>query len=53
MSALDQAVSSNFAVRETPLYHVVQSKVLLANNKLDEAKRVRRACRAGQCTRFP
>lgn len=40
VSALDQAVSSNFAVRETPLYHVVQSKVLLANNKLDEAKRV-------------
>ncbi|KXZ45770.1 hypothetical protein GPECTOR_50g563 [Gonium pectorale] len=40
LSALDQAVSSNFAVRETPLYHVVQSKVLLANNKLEEAKRV-------------
>ncbi|GIL85609.1 hypothetical protein Vretimale_13293 [Volvox reticuliferus] len=40
VSALDQAVSSNFAVRETPLYHVVQSKVLIANSKLDDAKRV-------------
>ncbi|KAG2502129.1 hypothetical protein HYH03_000619 [Edaphochlamys debaryana] len=40
LSALDQAVSSNFTVRETPLYHVVQSKVLLANNKLEDAKRV-------------
>ncbi|EFJ52945.1 hypothetical protein VOLCADRAFT_78980 [Volvox carteri f. nagariensis] len=40
LSALDQAVSSNFAVRETPLYHVVQSKVLIANGKLEDAKRV-------------
>ncbi|GLC77752.1 hypothetical protein PLESTB_000959000 [Pleodorina starrii] len=40
VSALDQAVSSNFAVRETPLYHVVQSRVLVANGKLEEAKRV-------------
>ncbi|PNW81978.1 hypothetical protein CHLRE_06g268800v5 [Chlamydomonas reinhardtii] len=40
VSALDQAVSSNFAIRETPLYHVVQAKVLVANNKLDDAKRV-------------
>ena len=27
MSALDQAVSANFSVRETPLYHIVNSKV--------------------------
>lgn len=27
MSALDQAVSSNFAVRETPLFHIVNAKV--------------------------
>lgn len=30
MSALDQAVSSNFSVRETPIYHIVNSKVLIA-----------------------
>ena len=41
MAALDQAVSSNFAVRETPLYHIVNAKVLVASNKLEDARKVR------------
>eukprot|EP00798_Chlamydomonas_sp_ICE-L_P019308 gene19309-25961_t len=40
MSALDQAVSSNFAVRETPMYHIVNAKVLMASDKLDDARKV-------------
>jgi len=40
MAALDQAVSANFAVRETPLYHIVNAKVLIASNKLEDARKV-------------
>ena len=35
-----QAVSSNFAVRETPLYHIVNAKVLIASAKLEDARKV-------------
>ncbi len=45
MASLDQAVSSNFAVRETPLYHIVNAKVLIASNKMEDARKVgERAC---------
>ncbi|KAG1671374.1 hypothetical protein FOA52_002984 [Chlamydomonas sp. UWO 241] len=40
MAALDQAVSANFSVRETPLYHIVNAKVLIASNKLEDARKV-------------
>jgi len=40
MSALDQAVSSNFSVRETPLFHIVNAKVLMASGKMEEARKV-------------
>lgn len=39
-SALDNAVSANFAVRELPAYHVTHARVLLAGGKLEEAKKV-------------
>jgi len=37
LNALDHAVSSSFSVRETPLYHIVNARVLMAANRLDEA----------------
>jgi hypothetical protein len=40
MAALEQAVSSNFAIRESLLYHIVNARVLAANEKLEEAKKV-------------
>uniref|UniRef100_A0A7S0S5T6 Tetratricopeptide repeat-like domain-containing protein n=1 Tax=Chlamydomonas leiostraca TaxID=1034604 RepID=A0A7S0S5T6_9CHLO len=40
LAALDQAVSSNFAVREMPLFHVVNAQVLMASGKLEEARKV-------------
>eukprot|EP00983_Pelagomonas_calceolata_P089788 1157346-Pelagomonas_calceolata.AAC.10 len=39
LAALDQAVSSNFAIREFPLYHVVNAKVLMASERLEEARK--------------
>lgn len=41
MGALEQAVSANFGIRDTPLYHVVNAQVLMAANRLDEARKVR------------
>jgi tetratricopeptide repeat protein 21B len=40
IALLMQAVSSNFAVRETALYHIVNAKVLIASNKLEDARKV-------------
>ncbi|MEW5298948.1 MAG: hypothetical protein WDW36_002017 [Sanguina aurantia] len=40
LSALDQAVSANFTVRETPLFHIVNAKVLLSSGKVEECRRV-------------
>jgi tetratricopeptide repeat protein 21B len=41
MAALEAAVSANFGIRETPLYHVVHAEVLMANGQLEEARKVR------------
>lgn len=40
MAALEAAVSANFGIRETPLYHVVHAEVLIANGQLEEARKV-------------
>jgi tetratricopeptide repeat protein 21B len=40
MSALEAAVSANFGIRDTPLYHVVHAQVLMANGQLEEARKV-------------
>lgn len=40
MSALEAAVSANFGIRDTPLYHVVHAQVLMANRQLGEARKV-------------
>lgn len=40
MSALEAAVSANFGIRDTPLYHVVHAQVLMANGQLGEARKV-------------
>ncbi|KAL6760145.1 intraflagellar transport protein [Haematococcus lacustris] len=40
MASLEQAVSANFAVRETALYAIVHARVLLASGELDEARKV-------------
>lgn len=40
MAALDQAVSANFSVRETPLYAIVNAQVLVSSGKLDDARKV-------------
>ncbi|MEW5313286.1 MAG: hypothetical protein WDW38_004868 [Sanguina aurantia] len=39
LSALDQAVSANFTVRETPLFHIVNAKVLLSSGKVEECRK--------------
>jgi tetratricopeptide repeat protein 21B len=49
MAALEAAVSANFSIRETPLYHVVHAQVLVANGRLEEAKKV--CCRVHCCKR--
>lgn len=40
MAALEAAVSANFNIREAPLYHVTHAEVLLANGRLEDAKKV-------------
>ncbi len=40
LAALELAVSADFAVRDTPLYHIGQAKALLAASRLEEARRV-------------
>ena len=40
MAALDQAVSANFSVRDTPLYAIVNAQVLVSSGKLDDARKV-------------
>lgn len=40
MAALEAAVSANFSIREAPLYQVVHAQVLVANGRLEDAKRV-------------
>ena len=40
LAALEGAVSSNFGIRDTPLYHVVNAEVLVANGRLEEARKV-------------
>jgi tetratricopeptide repeat protein 21B len=41
MAALEAAVSANFSIRDAPLYHVTHSQVLVANGRLEDAKKVR------------
>lgn len=41
LAALDQAVSANFAVRETPLFHIVSARVHMSSGRLEEARKVR------------
>jgi hypothetical protein len=40
MAALEAAVSADFGVREGALYSVVHAQVLLANGRVEEAKKV-------------
>jgi tetratricopeptide repeat protein 21B len=40
MVALEAAVVANFAIRDTPLYHVVHAQVLMASGQLEEARKV-------------
>lgn len=44
--ALELAVSADFAVRETPMYHIVQARALMAGGRLEEAQRVLEAAMA-------
>jgi len=38
--SLEQAVSHNFAARDSPTYHVVKAKVLIATQELEEALKI-------------
>jgi tetratricopeptide repeat protein 21B len=49
MSALEAAVSANFGIRDTPLYHVVHAQVLMANGQLEEARKVGTRSLSLQC----
>uniref|UniRef100_A0A383W643 Uncharacterized protein n=1 Tax=Tetradesmus obliquus TaxID=3088 RepID=A0A383W643_TETOB len=46
MAALEAAVSANFSIREAPLYHVTHAQVLVANERLEDAKKVLEAAMA-------
>lgn len=51
MAALEAAVSANFSIREAPLYHVTHAQVLVANERLEDAKKVR--CCGYCCAALP
>ncbi|KAI8469287.1 MAG: intraflagellar transport protein [Monoraphidium minutum] len=53
MDALEAAVAVNFGIRDAPLYHVVHAQVLVANGRLEDAKKVLEAALAAPGVRAP
>jgi hypothetical protein len=44
--SLEQALSSNFVIRETVAYHVLQAQIMVNSQQFDEALKV--YCRSSQ-----